>query len=421
MSLFRGSRTRLVSVTRPVAVGFIAAVVAVTVVATLAVDTAEGAATTLSQQLSDIRADLSDVRANLKKAEAARKSALGDLAALDQSVEYAQRAYNKAHSAYKTAAAELSGLQEQLNELVVQLEDNERELRQTQIDLSRQQDVLCDRMVGIYKSGGSLSYIAALLGDDSVSLSEVADGFSLLSAIAEQDADILSQIRVLKGTILEQRQELEVEHNRVITLQEAQAAVTAELQAADRECKAALVEVEAARTAKKAALKAIEKDQARWTRQEDQLQADSDRVAALLKKSGSTVTTKAGKGVLSWPVPGPVTSNFGYRIHPIFKVKKLHTGIDLRAAMGDPIKAAAAGTVVQAGWRGGYGKCVVIDHGGGLATLYAHQSTILVSVGQVVKRGQVIGKIGSTGYSTGAHLHFEVRVNGTPVDPLGYL
>jgi murein DD-endopeptidase MepM/ murein hydrolase activator NlpD len=125
--------------------------------------------------------------------------------------------------------------------------------------------------------------------------------------------------------------------------------------------------------------------------------------------------------VLSRPVPGAITSGFGYRMHPIFHVRKLHTGVDMHAGMGESIKAAAAGTVVFAGWRGGYGKCVIIDHGGGLATLYAHQSEILVSVGQVVKRGVVIGKVGSTGYSTGPHLHFEVRVNGTPVDPVGYL
>jgi murein DD-endopeptidase MepM/ murein hydrolase activator NlpD len=99
----------------------------------------------------------------------------------------------------------------------------------------------------------------------------------------------------------------------------------------------------------------------------------------------------------------------------------MHTGIDLRAGMGESIRAAASGTVVYADWRGGYGKCVIIDHGGGLATLYAHQSEILVHVGEQVKRGEIIGKVGSTGYSTGPHLHFEVRVNGSPVDPLGYL
>jgi murein DD-endopeptidase MepM/ murein hydrolase activator NlpD len=99
----------------------------------------------------------------------------------------------------------------------------------------------------------------------------------------------------------------------------------------------------------------------------------------------------------------------------------MHTGIDISAGTGTSIRAASAGTVVSAGWRGGYGKCVVISHSGGLATLYAHQSEILVEVGQTVKRGEVIGKVGSTGYSTGPHLHFEVRANGSPVDPMGYL
>jgi murein DD-endopeptidase MepM/ murein hydrolase activator NlpD len=116
-----------------------------------------------------------------------------------------------------------------------------------------------------------------------------------------------------------------------------------------------------------------------------------------------------------------ITSTFGYRIHPIYGDRRLHAGIDFRAPTGTPLLAAAGGEVVFAGWKSGYGNTTIIDHGGGVATLYAHQSNIGVSVGQDVKRGAVIGYSGATGNVTGPHLHFEVRVNGTPVDPLGYL
>jgi len=143
-------------------------------------------------------------------------------------------------------------------------------------------------VVGIYKSGDNLTYLAAVLDDDSISLTEVMDGFTLLSAIAEQDADILADIEELEQTIVSQRQELQAERSRVATLEEAQAAMTAELHAADKECKTALQEVEAARSAKKAVLAWVEKDKAKWAKQEDQLQADSARVAALLKSSSSS-------------------------------------------------------------------------------------------------------------------------------------
>ncbi|MCX6372704.1 MAG: M23 family metallopeptidase [Actinobacteria bacterium] len=124
---------------------------------------------------------------------------------------------------------------------------------------------------------------------------------------------------------------------------------------------------------------------------------------------------------MMWPVNASVGSPFGWRIHPILGYRKFHTGIDLGVAYGTPIHAADSGTVIYATWMGGYGNVIIIDHGRGISTLYAHQSSLAVGTGTRVVRGQVIGYVGSTGFSTGPHLHFEVRVNGNPVDPMGYL
>ena len=123
----------------------------------------------------------------------------------------------------------------------------------------------------------------------------------------------------------------------------------------------------------------------------------------------------------STPVNGPIASPFGWRIHPILGYKKFHTGIDFGVGYGVPIRAADSGTVIYATWMGGYGNVIIVDHGDGLSTLYAHQSSLAVGTGTRVTRGQTVGYVGSTGFSTGPHLHFEVRVNGNPVDPMGYL
>jgi murein DD-endopeptidase MepM/ murein hydrolase activator NlpD len=122
-----------------------------------------------------------------------------------------------------------------------------------------------------------------------------------------------------------------------------------------------------------------------------------------------------------WPVSGPVVSPFGWRIHPILHYRKMHTGIDIAVGYGVPIHAADSGTVIYATWMGGYGNVIILDHGRGISTLYAHQSSLAVGAGAHVGRGQVIGYVGSTGFSTGPHLHFEVRLIGTTVDPMGYL
>lgn len=166
---------------------------------------------------------------------------------------------------------------------------------------------------------------------------------------------------------------------------------------------------------------------AKWESELDDFAADDASIQALIgaanKARASTVTIARPPSSygLQWPVSGPITSPFGYRVHPVYGTRKLHTGIDISAAYGTPIAAAGDGTVIFAGWQSGYGNTTIIDVGNGLATLYAHQSSIKVSEGQTVKRGQVIGAVGSTGTSTGNHLHFEVRVDGTPTNPVPYL
>lgn len=146
----------------------------------------------------------------------------------------------------------------------------------------------------------------------------------------------------------------------------------------------------------------------------------SIRAAIAATAAPAKSTTVSSSGFVR-PVPGAVSSGFGMRIHPITGQNRMHNGVDMNAAQGDPIRAARAGTVILAGVKGGYGNTIMVDHGGGMVTLYAHQSRLGASVGDRVAAGEVIGYIGSTGQSTGPHLHFEVRIDGNPVDPARYL
>lgn len=156
-----------------------------------------------------------------------------------------------------------------------------------------------------------------------------------------------------------------------------------------------------------------------------ELEAQQEAAKKAAAENGTTYTYVVGSGVLKWPVPSAtylkISSPYGWRIHPIFKTNKFHAGIDISASSGTTIVAADDGTVITATYSSSYGNYVVISHGNGMSTLYAHQSKIAVSVGQAVTKGQTIGYVGSTGWSTGPHLHFEVRINGSTTDPMGYL
>jgi murein DD-endopeptidase MepM/ murein hydrolase activator NlpD len=176
----------------------------------------------------------------------------------------------------------------------------------------------------------------------------------------------------------------------------------------------------AARTSKRDALQNVKESKSEFLHEAAGLQQASASLAAQIRQAQSVSSYSAGDSTPSaagfiWPVNGPVVSPFGWRWG------RMHEGIDIAVGYGTPIRAAASGSVVYAGWMSGYGNLVAIDHGGGISTAYGHQSSIAVGVGQVVSQGATIGYVGCTGHCFGPHLHFEVRVNGSPVDPLGYL
>lgn len=179
----------------------------------------------------------------------------------------------------------------------------------------------------------------------------------------------------------------------------------------------------------KSMIERLKKDKSYYERSERELARQSasieHMIASMTRKHRGTSTVKVSSTGFIRPISGPITSPFGYRVHPIFKSRIFHSGIDIAGPNGGSIHASNDGRVIYAGWYGGYGKVVILDHGvingKPITTLYGHMSAVLVSSGQNVKKGQTIGREGSTGYSTGPHCHFEVRENGKPVSPFGYI
>ncbi|WP_380169620.1 peptidoglycan DD-metalloendopeptidase family protein [Jannaschia sp. R86511] len=319
--------------------------------------------------------------------------------------------------------AELDALSAHEVQAQVSLDDAGRELQTDRAAATR-------RVRALYRTGGTVGLAWTALASTGSGFGEAASGFQAARVVLDSDAatverarervdvavDSSAQVQELRRLRAELETEAETRHR------DAEAALAARrdlLDSAD-EALAAAVEREQ-REAERVALRQALAEAAR---------AEADRAAAaraaVVGDAGLPADTPAFAGWLSSPVEGARTSSqYGYRIHPVHGYRKLHTGTDFAAPCGTPITAAADGTVVSAGWGGGYGNLVVIAHGdvGGrsLSTAYAHQSRLAVSAGQQVSRGQVIGYVGTTGTSTGCHLHLETRVAGTPVDPMRFL
>jgi murein DD-endopeptidase MepM/ murein hydrolase activator NlpD len=282
-------------------------------------------------------------------------------------------------------------------------------------------DELHDQAVAAYMGSDTNQLTGLLLKSETVR--QVTLTASYAGALATNQERVIARHEVLEAKVEKGAKALEQDRVKAAAERDQLAARKAELDGA----RAQLAQVRAAAASEvatqSALLDQVRARKAEYERRLAALQSDSDTIGALLRRlqAGQPVVPR-GDGSLSMPISGArLSSMFGWRVHPIFGTRRLHAGVDLSAGTGTPIRAADDGFVVWADWRGGYGLATVIDHGGALATLYGHQSRQIVRAGQTVSRGQVIGYVGSTGFSTGPHLHFETRILGTPVDPLGYL
>jgi murein DD-endopeptidase MepM/ murein hydrolase activator NlpD len=269
------------------------------------------------------------------------------------------------------------------------------------------------RMIDLYETRDP-TLVEVIL--ESSSFQDALDQIHYLQAIARQDKRIAAEVAVARDEVRVSRERTKKVRARVHAETQVVAVRTQQQRDVRDQLLSSQSRLSNRRSKQKSALASTREQEKIWISEANALAAEDAGIRGQLAaaQGGATDTVPSSRGLI-WPVSGPVTSPFGYRWG------RLHAGIDIGVPYGTPIHAAASGTVVLAGWTGGYGNYTCIDHGGGLATCYAHQSSYAVSAGAQVAQGQVIGYVGSTGHSFGAHLHFEVRINGTPVDPLGYL
>lgn len=325
------------------------------------------------------------------------------------------------------ANARLQSIQTKQAEINAQIAQTQNEIVKMEAYLKTRQDVLNRRVRAIYMHG-QLNYLEVILGANS--FSDFANRVELLKRVIRSDYNLILEIQKQKAAIEAKKAQLE-EDKRQLDALAAEAEKTrqeiakkkAEQQKvldAAKSNKTAAAQMEQDLNAQLASVRNLIQQRlaaAEAARQAAQQQAASDDEGG----GGSDDNYVQGTGAMGWPCSGPITSPFGYRTHPIFGTTIFHAGIDIGVDYGTPIHAADSGVVVYSGWISGYGNAVIIDHGGGISTLYGHNQSLAVSEGQSVSKGSVIAYAGSTGNSTGPHCHFEVDVNGSPVNPMGYL
>lgn len=342
------------------------------------------------QQLNDINKQINQTQSQLNEGKKREKQLKNQIKQLETQINATEKEIDNIKGDISKTEREIAVVKQNL--AIVEQE------------MATQNDNLMQRLRTMYKNG-DVGLVQILLGSEDIT--DFMTNMDLVQKIFDNDVEVLKTMEEQHKKIEAQKKELETLQAHLESEKQQEADKQASLQTSRGEV---------------AGLKAqVASDNEALEAQIDELNAEADRLVEEIRRLQGDAAYAGGN--FCWPSASStkVTSEFGMRLHPILKVNKLHTGIDIRAAAGAKVLAANSGTVIKAGWNNSYGNVVMIDHGGGIVTLYAHNSKLLVGTGDVISKGQTIALAGSTGQSTGPHIHFEVRVNGEYQNPRNWL
>ena len=367
------------------------------------------------------RAELAETTTGLEAIDAAAAAATAGYEAVQQRLNTAQERLAQLRQRVAAAAARQRAA-DKANDVAI------RRLGQATMVLVTVEEALADHvadldveLVAAYKYAGASAQFRGVMDalQDSGSITEFTDTYEMLRTTTVGQSRLVDSVTALAQRVTEQRvivRTLQRQTDRVeLTATERRRQVAA----LTNQQSETVEQIRSAKRERARLLRQLRTQQQAYTGRVEALQAQSDALLEELRQYRYVGGAPGSKDLL-WPTDGMVTSGYGYRHHPIFKSRRLHAGMDIPAPTGQPIYAAADGTVVKAGAYGGYGIAVVIDHGEGMSTVYAHQSQMAVRAGQTVLAGDTVGYVGSTGFSTGPHLHFEIRLGGRPTNPLDW-